>query len=244
MATILEVAGLDAGYGMFAVLYGASFHVEEGEIVAIVGSNGAGKTTSMRCISGLLQPRAGQISFQGQPTRGKETHRLVREGLVSVPEGRQLFPGLSVLDNLLIGAANSRARPARRRTLETVFDLFPNLRGRQKQACGTLSGGEQQMVAIGRGLMAIPKLLLLDEPSLGLAPRIVKSLFRAVQAIRETGVSVLLVEQNVRTVLQVSDRAYVIEHGRTVLDGMARDLAADPRVVESYFGAVSKEELS
>ncbi len=244
MARILEVADLKAGYGMFAVLHGVSFHVDEGEVVAIVGSNGAGKTTSMRCISGLLDPEAGRIAFRGASTGGKATHELVREGLVSVPEGRQLFPALSVRDNLLIGAANPRARKARERTLETVFELFPNLHGRQRQACGTLSGGEQQMVAIGRGLMAIPALLLLDEPSLGLAPRVVKMLFETVRAIRQKGVSVLLVEQNVRTVLQVSDRGYVIEHGRTVLEGKASDLLTDPKVVDSYFGASAKEQLS
>ncbi len=244
MARMLEVSDLRAGYGMFAVLHGVSFHVDEGEVVAIVGSNGAGKTTSMRCISGLLAPGGGRIAFRGESTGGMETHELVRAGLVSVPEGRQLFPELSVLDNLLVGAANPRARKVRSRTLDTVLELFPNLEGRRKQACGTLSGGEQQMVAIGRGLMALPALLLLDEPSLGLAPRVVKTLFDTVRAIRKTGVSVLLVEQNVRTVLQVSDRGYVIEHGRTVMEGKASDLVADPQVVDSYFGAAAKERLS
>ncbi|MEI7739676.1 MAG: ABC transporter ATP-binding protein [Betaproteobacteria bacterium] len=243
MGKLLEVTGLQAGYGMFTVLHGLSFHVNEGEIVALVGSNGAGKTTTMRSLCGLLTPKGGQVRLGGELSTDFKSHQLVSRGLVCVPEGRQLFAELSVRDNLLVGAAVPHARALRSQTLERVYSLFPKLAERQTQLCGTLSGGEQQMVAIGRGLMAMPKMLLLDEPSLGLAPSIVKQLFLTVSAIRSLGVTVLIVEQNVRTVLQMADRAYVMENGRIELEGNARDLVTDPRVIEAYFGSGSKESL-
>ena len=243
MPRLLDVANLRAGYGMFSVLHDLSLHVDEGEIVALVGSNGAGKTTCLRCVSGLLPPRSGEIVFQGVASGGGRPHELVAAGLVCVPEGRELFPGLSVRDTLLVGAATPRARGARAQNLQRIFDLFPKLHDRQTQLCSTLSGGEQQMVAIGRGLMAMPKLLLLDEPSLGLAPTIVKQLFHTINVIRDQGVSILLVEQNVRTVLKISDRAYVIENGCVELEGAAVDLSNDPRVIDAYFGVGSKEQL-
>jgi branched-chain amino acid transport system ATP-binding protein len=243
MTRLLDVADLTAGYGMFTVLHGVSFHVDEGEIVALLGSNGAGKTTCMRCLSGLLAPRSGAIRFGTEGDAVAKPYQLVARGLVCVPEGRQLFPALSVRDNLLVGAATPRARRGRDATLERVFALFPKLAERHAQLCGTLSGGEQQMVAIGRGLMAQPKMLLLDEPSLGLAPTIVKQLFHAVAAIRDLGVTILMVEQNVRTVLRIADRAYVIENGRVELEGAAAALASDHRVIDAYFGAGSKEDI-
>jgi branched-chain amino acid transport system ATP-binding protein len=243
MGKLLEVTGLQAGYGMFTVLHGLSFHVNEGEIVALVGSNGAGKTTTMRSLCGLLTPKGGQVRLGGELSTDFKSHQLVSRGLVCVPEGRQLFAELSVRDNLLVGASAPHARALRSQTLERVYSLFPKLSERQTQLCGTLSGGEQQMVAIGRGLMAMPKMLLLDEPSLGLAPSIVKQLFLTVSAIRSLGVTVLIVEQNVRTVLQMADRAYVMENGRIELEGNARDLVTDPRVIEAYFGSGSKESL-
>lgn len=243
MTRLLDVTDLTAGYGMFTVLHGISFHVGEGEIVALLGSNGAGKTTCMRCLCGLLEPRSGSIKFGDQGGAFTKAYQLVARGLVCVPEGRQLFPSLSVRDNLLVGAATPRARPGREASLERVYELFPKLAERRAQLCGTLSGGEQQMVAIGRGLMSQPKMLLLDEPSLGLAPTMVKQLFHAVAAIRDLGVTVLMVEQNVRAVLRISDRAYVMENGRIELDGPAQDLAHNPRVIDAYFGAGAKERI-
>jgi branched-chain amino acid transport system ATP-binding protein len=243
MSSLLEVDRLRAGYGMFSVLHGISLHVDEGEIVALVGSNGAGKTTSLRCISGLIAPTAGSIRFQGHETIGFKPSRLVASGLVCVPEGRHLFPEMTVRDTLLVGASAANAHAARADSLQRVYALFPKVSERREQLCGTLSGGEQQMVAIGRGLMALPKLLVLDEPSLGLAPTVVKQLFRAVQEIRDRGVTVLLVEQNVRTVLSIADRAYVIENGAVELSGTAQALAHDPRVVDAYFGSGSKESV-
>jgi branched-chain amino acid transport system ATP-binding protein len=241
MRKLLEVDHLRAGYGLFAVLRDVSFHVEEGEIVALVGSNGSGKTTCLRCIAGLIAPTAGMIRFAGRAHDRARPHALVEAGLVSVPEGRQLFPAMAVRDTLLVGGATSRARAKRADTLERVYALFPKLKERERQLCGTLSGGEQQMVAIGRGLMALPTMLVLDEPSLGLAPTIVKQLFEAVDTIRGHGVTVLLVEQNVRTVLKVADRAYVIENGTVELSGRAQDLANNPKVVDAYFGVGFKE---
>lgn len=243
MTRLLEVNNLRAGYGLFTVLRDMSFHVDEGEIVALVGSNGAGKTTCLRCIAGLIPSKSGAISFAGLPHPGARPHALVEAGLVSVPEGRQLFPAMTVEDTLLVGGATPRARDKRTESLKRVYSLFPKLKEREHQLCGTLSGGEQQMVAIGRGLMALPKLLVLDEPSLGLAPTIVKQLFQTIEKIRDHGVTVLLVEQNVRTVLRIADRAYVIENGGIELSGKAQDLASDQRVVDAYFGVGSKESI-
>lgn len=243
MTRLLEVDRLCAGYGLFNVLHNLSFHVDVGEIVALVGSNGAGKTTCLRCVSGLIAPASGSIRFAGEPRAEAKPHLLVDAGLVLVPEARQLFPSMSVRDTLLVGGSTRRARGKRAETLERMYTLFPKLKERANQACGTLSGGEQQMVAVARGLMALPRLLVLDEPSLGLAPAVVKHLFQTVQAIRDQGVTVLLVEQNVRTVLQIADRAYVVENGRVELSGPARELSNDPRVVDAYFGVGSKEHI-
>ena len=241
MSRLLEVERLEAGYGLFNVLHSLSFHVDEREIVALVGSNGAGKTTILRAISGLIAPTGGSIRLSGTETAGSKPSRLVAAGLVCVPEGRQIFPQMSVRDTLLVGASTPRARTARTASLDRVYQLFPKLQQRSSQLCGTLSGGEQQMVAIGRGLMSAPRLLVLDEPSLGLAPTVVKHLFRTIVDIRGQGITVLLVEQNVRSMLAIADRAYVIENGAIELSGSATALSHDPRVVSAYFGTGSKE---
>jgi branched-chain amino acid transport system ATP-binding protein len=243
MTRLFQAEDMYAGYGLFSVLHGLSFHVDEGEIVALVGSNGAGKTTCLRCVSGLMPHTAGMLRFEDWIYESAQPHMLVDSGLVMVPEARQLFPFMTVHDTLLVGGASRRARVHRAQSLERVYALFPKLKERERQLCGTLSGGEQQMVAIGRGLMAMPKLLVLDEPSLGLAPTLVKQLFRTIEEIRDQKVTVLLVEQNVRTVLQIADRAYVVENGRVELSGRAADLSSDPRVIDAYFGAGSKENI-
>ncbi|PLC53957.1 branched-chain amino acid ABC transporter ATP-binding protein [Pollutimonas nitritireducens] len=244
MPSLLEVNGLHAGYGLFSVLHGLAFDVKEREIVALVGSNGAGKTTTMRAISGLIQSTGGSIHFNGEETTNLTPSQMVARGLVCVPEGRQLFPEMTVRDTLLVGVSTPRARDRRDQSLKTVYKLFPKLNERSGQLCGTLSGGEQQMVAIGRGLMSAPQLLLLDEPSLGLAPTIVKQLFQAITDIRDQGVTVLIVEQNVRSVLSFVDRAYVIENGSVELSGSAEELINNPDVVNAYFGIGSKESVS
>lgn len=243
MTNLLEVAGISAGYGVFPVLHAVSFYVDEGEVVALIGSNSAGKTTTLRCLSGLLKPTHGDIRFDGKSIAGAAPRDIVGAGLVSVPEGRQLFPNLSVFDNLMVGGSNPRAKPHRAATLEKVYTLFPKLYERRDQLAGSLSGGEQQMAAIGRGLMALPRMLLLDEPSLGLSPLIVRQLFQTISDIRAENITVLLVEQNVRSALKVADRAYVIENGRIEIGAAARDLERDPRIAESYFGTGSKESL-
>ncbi len=243
MSSLLEVVGLRAGYGLFSVLHGLEFHVKEREIVSLVGSNGAGKTTTMRALSGLIAPAGGLVRFDSQKTTGFSPSQMVERGLVCVPEGRQLFPEMTVRDTLMVGVSTPRARAQRQENLERVYALFPKLKERGGQLCGTLSGGEQQMVAIGRGLMSAPRMLLLDEPSLGLAPTIVKQLFQAIIGIREQGVTVLIVEQNVRSVLTFVDRAYVIENGSVELSGTAEELANNPDVVNAYFGIGSKENV-
>lgn len=243
MSSLLKVSGLKAGYGLFTILHGLDFYVNEREIVALVGSNGAGKTTTMRAICGLISPSSGDVFFDSKKTTGYSPSQMVELGLVCVPEGRQLFPEMTVQDTLLVGASTSRARAHRNENLERVYELFPKLRERYKQLCGTLSGGEQQMVAIGRGLMSAPRMLLLDEPSLGLAPTIVKQLFQTIIDIRKQGVTVLIVEQNVRSVLTFVDRAYVIENGSVELSGSADDLSNNPAVVNAYFGIGSKESV-
>jgi len=243
MTKLLELDGVSAGYGVFSVLHHIGFSVEEGEVVALIGSNSAGKTTTLRCISGLLKPTHGDIRFDGRSIAGLASRDIVGAGLVAVPEGRQLFPQLSVYDNLMVGGSNLRARSHRQVTLDRIYRLFPKLHERRDQLAGSLSGGEQQMVALGRGLMALPRMLLLDEPSLGLSPLIVRQLFRTISDIRAEGITVLLVEQNVRSALKVADRAYVIENGRIELGGPASELLRDPTIAESYFGSGSKERL-
>jgi branched-chain amino acid transport system ATP-binding protein len=232
---MLEVGNLHAGYGPFAVLAGIDLTLAAGEIVAVLGANGAGKTTLNRALSGLIRPTAGSIRFEGADITAAPHDAIVRAGLIHVPEGRKIFPDLSVRDNLLLGAY-ARGRPNRARNLAHVLDIFPRLRERLAQRAGSMSGGEQQMLAIGRGLMAEPKLLILDEPSLGLSPILTDQLFALIARLHGEGLSILLVEQNVVQSLAVAARAYVIEHGRVALSGPATDLAADPRLKAAYLG--------
>jgi branched-chain amino acid transport system ATP-binding protein len=233
---MLQVQGLQASYGRITALWGVDFDVGEGEIVALVGANGAGKTTTLKAISGLVRPQAGAILLDGQPLAASSTMAIVERGLVHVPEGRKLFPEMTVRDNLLMGGFHPAARPHQPQRLERVFSHFPRLRERERQVAGTLSGGEQQMVAIGRGLMAGPRLLMLDEPSLGLAPIMVDEMFRVIREINQLGVTVLLVEQNTEQALAIAHRGFVLESGRVVLAGTGAELLADPRVREAYLG--------
>ncbi len=232
---MLEVTGLHAGYGHVTVLRGIDLNLRPGEIVAVLGSNGVGKTTLNHNVCGLYRPFQGTIRFEGQDITGWRPNRIVDLGLLQVPEGRKLFPNLTVLENLEMGSYR-RGKPNRAQNLERVFSSFPKLRERRAQLAGTLSGGEQQMVAIGRSLMAEPKLLIFDEPSLGLSPLLVEEMFKLIATINQQGVSVLLVEQNVVQSLELAHRAYVIENGVVALSGSARELAADPELKRSYLG--------
>ena len=238
----LEVENLEVAYGPVQALHGVSLRVDSGEIVAVIGANGAGKTTLLRAISGLLRPKAGRIWFDGREITGWPPERIVALGLVQVPERRQLFDSMSVEDNLRLGAY-LRLRRGERKAVEEdlhrVFEVFPRLKERRRQMAGTLSGGEQQMLAIGRGWMARPRVLLLDEPSLGLAPLLVQELFRILRALREQGLTLLLVEQNARQALRIADRAYVMETGRIVREGAAAELLADPILQAAYLGGAS-----
>src|SRR5215470_12063021 len=227
---------LQAGYGDVRVLWDVSLEVAAGELVCIIGSNGAGKTTLMRCLSGLLQPSAGSIVIDGTPMAQAMPADFVRAGIAHVPEGRRLFSAMSIRDNLLMGAYLRTDKAAIAADLERVYAMFPILAQRQRQDAGTLSGGEQQMCAIGRGLMAAPSLLLIDELSLGLAPRAVELLVERLRAINQTGVAILLVEQDVMTAVELADRAYVIDHGRMVKTAPARELINDPAIREAYMG--------
>jgi branched-chain amino acid transport system ATP-binding protein len=233
---LLRLEDVDAFYGDLQALFGVSLDVREREILAVVGANAAGKTTTMRVISGLLAPRRGQLAFQGEDLGRVPAHRRVDLGIVQVPEGRRLFPFMTVAENLLLGATSGRARPAQRSTLDYVYGLFPVLAERRRQLAGSLSGGEQQMCAIARALMARPAILMLDEPTLGLAPVLVARIFETVRTINADGVTVLLVEQNVRQALRLAHRACVIESGRLVLEGRAADLLADERLRRAYLG--------
>jgi len=232
---MLDVRGLRAGYGAIEILRGVDLAVGEGEIVALLGSNGAGKSTLNNNVSGLYRPFAGAIRFEGEAIAGVSSMRIVERGLVQVPEGRRVFPNLSVRENLELGSYR-RGRSRRAQNLERVTAIFPRLRERFGQAAGTLSGGEQQMLAIGRGLMGEPKLLILDEPSLGLSPLLVEEMFALVARINQEGLAILLVEQNVVQSLAVAHRAYVLENGRIVLSGKASELAEDPALRRSYLG--------
>jgi branched-chain amino acid transport system ATP-binding protein len=232
---MLEVQNLVAGYGGADVLRGISLKVDAGEIVAVLGANGVGKTTLNRALSGLLRPSAGSISFLGQGIAGSKPPAIVEAGLIHVPEGRRIFPNMSVRDNLVLGSYR-RGKPAREANLERMFNLFPRLRERETQAAGTLSGGEQQMLAIGRGLMGEPKLLILDEPSLGLSPLLVEEMFTLIARIASEGLAVLLVEQNVVQSLELAARAYVMENGRIVVSGRSDEIAADPALKHAYLG--------
>ncbi len=233
---MLQVSGLDVAYGDLQTLWGVSFVVNAGELIALVGGNGAGKTTTLRALSGLLRPRAGSILFNGENVAGLGAHRITARGIAHVPEGRQLFPIMTVEENLLLGSYTARGRRVRPQNLQRVYETFPVLGERRRQDAGTLSGGEQQMLAIGRGLMSDPVLLLLDEPSLGLAPIIVRNVFEVIAQIRQQGTTVLLVEQNVKQALSIADRAYVLENGRITLEGPGQALLDRDDVRRAYLG--------
>jgi branched-chain amino acid transport system ATP-binding protein len=233
---LLTVDRIEIAYGDVQALWGPSFEVGEGELVTLVGSNGAGKTTTLRAISGLVRPRAGEIRFRGERISGLAPHRIVGLGIAQIPEGRKLWPGMSVLENLELGAYTRAARARRRETLAWCLELFPRLAERRGQRAGTLSGGEQQMLAIARGLMSRPALLMLDEPSLGLAPLLVEEVFRIVRTINAQGVTILLVEQNLRQALEIAHRGYVLETGRIALAGDSRALLANEHVRATYLG--------
>ena len=233
---MLRLEGVDAFHGDLQALFGVSFEVREGEILALVGANAAGKTTSLRVVSGLMTPRHGRVTFGGRDLAEAPAHRRVDLGIVQVPEGRRLFPFMTVVENLVLGSHTERARPEQAKTLAYVYGLFPVLEERKGQLAGSLSGGEQQMCAIGRALMARPRLLMLDEPTLGLAPLLVARIFETVKRINADGVTVLLVEQNVRQALSLAHRACVLESGKLVLDGPARELLGDERLKRAYLG--------
>jgi branched-chain amino acid transport system ATP-binding protein len=233
---MLQLTAVTAGYGQFTALWDVSLRVDAGEAVAVVGPNGAGKTTLMRVISGLISPRSGDITFAGQAIGGRPAYDVVARGIAHVPEGRRIFPGLSVADNLRMGAFLPAARRRFADSLARVYALFPVLAERQKQRAGSLSGGEQQMLAIGRALMSGPKLILLDEPSMGLAPVMVLRLFDLIRRVRQEGYTILVVEQNVRQVLRLVDRAYLLEVGRIKMEGRADTLAEQDFVRKAYVG--------
>jgi len=233
---LLEVQRIDVYYGDVQVIFDLSLHVQEGEVVSIIGSNGAGKSTLLKTISGLMHPARGGITFNGTSISKTLPEDIVKHGIVQVPEGRRLFSLMTVKDNLIVGAYNSRAKPVLEQTLEEVYELLPRLKERENQLATTLSGGEQQMLAIGRGLMAKPKLLMLDEPSLGLAPILIKEIFETMRKIADQGTTVLLVEQDVKHSLDLSERAYVLEHGRIAMEGKAQELLDDPHVKTAYLG--------
>jgi branched-chain amino acid transport system ATP-binding protein len=238
---LLEIRDINTYYGSIHALKDVSIHVDRGEIVTVIGANGAGKTTLLNTISGVLHSRSGEILFDGQGIGKLSPDKVVRIGISQVPERRQVFSTLNVLDNLLLGAYLRRGRDKKdqvRTDLDSVFEIFPVLKDRQKQMGGTLSGGEQQMLALGRGLMAKPKLLLLDEPSLGLAPLLVREIFRVAGELREHGTTILLVEQNARAALRLADRGYVLETGEVVVEGTSEELLGDERVQEAYLGGL------
>ena len=233
---MLEVKGISTLYGDIQVLTGVAFDVRDGEIITLIGSNGAGKTTTLNTISGLIQAKEGSVSFDGVRIERMPPHKIIELGVTQIPEGRELFPEMSVLENLQLGAYLPRARTLLQESQEWVLDLFPILKARSSQPAGTLSGGEQQMVAIARGLMTRPKLLMLDEPSLGLAPLVVQELFGVFLEINGRQVTILLVEQNVHQALEIAHRAYLIETGKIVMEGKSQDFLASDYVRESYLG--------
>jgi len=234
--SLLDIKDIDIYYGDVQVVYGVSLSVNEGEIVSIIGANGAGKSTILKSISGLIGVKSGEINFSGDPIHNIEPDQVVERGVIHVPEGRRLFPLMTTRENLDVGAYNRKADRVKEQTLTDVYSLLPRLEERENQLALTLSGGEQQMVAIGRGLMAKPKLLMLDEPSLGLAPILIKDIFQTIQKISEQGVTVLLVEQDVMHSLSMSDRGYVLEHGRVVMEGTGPELLDNPHVKSAYLG--------
>lgn len=233
---MLTLENVSVNYGAIEALTGISMHVEKGEVVTLIGANGAGKTTTLRTITGLLEPREGRVTFEGEDISGRATHKLVARGISMSPEGRGVFANLSVRENLQMGAYLNKNKAEVVADMARVFEMFPRLKEREAQKAGTLSGGEQQMLAMGRALMSRPRLLLLDEPSLGLAPLVVHTIFEAIEEIRGKGTTILLVEQNAHAALGHSDRAYVMETGRIVMEGPSKELAADPRIKEAYLG--------
>ena len=233
---LLKINNIDVFHGTFQALWDISLEVRRGEMLALIGANTAGKTTLLDAISGILAQAKGTIEFEGTNIGGLDPYQVVGLGITQVPEGRRLFPEMTVLDNLIIGSYSSAARQRRKDNLERVYDLFPRLQERKNQIAKTLSGGEQQMVAIGRGLMADPKLMLIDEMSLGLAPKVVDEMFRALEKIKERGITILFVEQNVVKTLQEADRAYILETGKVALSGTAGELRENDAVKKAYFG--------
>jgi branched-chain amino acid transport system ATP-binding protein len=233
---MLSLENVSVNYGAIEALKGVSMHVEKGEVVTLIGANGAGKSTTLRTITGLLEPRDGRVMFEGEDIGGKPTHKLVARGISMSPEGRGVFANLTVRENLQMGAYLQKDKGKIAADMAHVFQMFPRLKERESQKAGTLSGGEQQMLAMGRALMSSPRLLLLDEPSLGLAPLVVHTIFEAIEEIRGQGTTILLVEQNAHAALGHSDRAYVLETGQIVMEGPSRELAADPRIKEAYLG--------
>ncbi len=233
---MLRVEQVNAGYGDIQVLWDVSFQVRTNEFVVLVGANGAGKSTIMRTISSIIHPTSGAIWFEDQRIDQIPPHRIIHHGIAHVPEGRQLFPEMSVVENLEVGSLTPDAKAHRKETLEWVLTLFPRLRERQKQMAGTLSGGEQQMCAIARGLMSRPKMILFDEPSLGLSPLLTQEIFRLTRQIHEEGITILMVEQNVKQTLAICDRAYVLENGRVVLEGKGRELLENEQVKQAFLG--------
>ena len=234
---MLRIENLDFSYGDLQVLWGISLEVHKGEIVTVLGGNGAGKSTTLKNVSRLVRASRGSITFEGKDLGKLESHQVVELGVVQVPEGRRIFPEMTVLENLRMGSFIKSTRPDRQRNIERAFTLFPRLAERQKQLGGTLSGGEQQMLAIGRGLMTNPRLLLLDEPSLGLSPLFVKNIFEIIKEINKQGTTILLVEQNVFQSLRISHRAYVLETGRVVLSGTGEELLGNEHVKKAFLGA-------
>jgi branched-chain amino acid transport system ATP-binding protein len=233
---MLSVENIDVFYGDLQILWDVSFEVNEGEIVALVGANGSGKSTTLKTVSGLLRPANGSIMFKDQQLNLIPANKIIEHGVAHVPEGRRLFPEMTVRENLIMGSLAPQAKAKRNETMEWVFGLFPRLREREKQLAGTLSGGEQQMVAVGRGLMALPKLIMFDEPSLGLAPILVADIFRIIKRINKEGVTVLVTEQNTKQSLETSDRGYVLENGRVVLSGTGQELLDNEHVKQAYLG--------
>lgn len=233
---MLNVRNIDVYYGDVQVVWDISFDVRQGEVVALIGANGAGKSTTLKTISGLLRPEKGEILFEGRPLHTVKPHHLIELGIAHVPEGRRLFAEMSVEENLDMGSLRGDAKDKRAETKEMVFELFPRLKERRKQHAGTLSGGEQQMVAVGRGLMSRPRVLMFDEPSLGLAPILVREIFNVIENIRSQGTTVLIVEQNVKQTLTIADRAYVLENGKITLQGTGESLLGNEHVKTAYLG--------
>ena len=233
---MLEIDDLYAGYDGIEVLHGVDLHVDEGEIVALVGSNGAGKTTTTRAISGIVEPMDGSIRYRGEEIGGEAPNGIVERGIVQVPEDRDLFTSLSVRENLLLGAQTDTAKESREETVAAMFERFPRLEERADQHAGTMSGGEQQMLTLARALMGAPELLVLDEPSIGLAPRLVEEMFATIADVHDSGLTVLVIEQNVKQTLDLADRGYVMESGRITFEGTGDELLDDDRIVEAYLG--------